>query len=75
MKKLLQKLGINGRRNFYALRHTFETIAGDARDQVAVDAIMGHAREDMSSVYRERISDDRLRAVVDHVRSWLFSVQ
>lgn len=73
MRKLLDALGINGRRNFYALRHTFETIGGEAKDQVAVDHIMGHARDDMASVYRERISDARLRAVTDHVRAWLFS--
>jgi integrase len=58
--------------SFYALRHTFETIAGEAKDQVAVDAIMGHERSDMASVYREAISDERLEAVADHVRSWLF---
>jgi integrase len=58
--------------SFYALRHTFETIGGDSRDQVAVDHIMGHGRNDMSSVYRERISDERLKAVTDHVRRWLF---
>lgn len=73
-RKLLDRLGINGCRNFYALRHTFETIGGDAKDQVAVDAIMGHARDDMASVYRERISDERLRAVADHVRAWLSGV-
>jgi integrase len=56
---------------FYGLRHTFETIGGEAKDQVAVDHIMGHARDDMASVYRERISDERLRAVTDHVRDWL----
>ena len=56
----------------YTLRYVFETIGGDSRDQVAVDAIMGHSRGDMASVYRERISDDRLRAVVDHVQTWLF---
>ena len=33
---------------------------------------MGHVRDDMASLYRERISDDRLRAVVQHVRNWLF---
>jgi integrase len=71
-RKLLDALGINGHRNFYALRHTFETIGGEAKDQVAVDAVMGHARDDMASVYRERISDERLRAVADHVRAWLF---
>lgn len=57
---------------FYALRHTLETIGGNSRDQVAVDALMGHVRDDMASVYREGIDDDRLRAVVDHVRAWLF---
>ncbi|MHC4403043.1 MAG: hypothetical protein ACYTG0_25560 [Planctomycetota bacterium] len=57
---------------FYALRYTFETIAGDSRDQIAVDHVMGHDRGDMASVYRERIGDDRLRAVTDHVREWLF---
>ncbi|NQU20611.1 MAG: tyrosine-type recombinase/integrase [Candidatus Nealsonbacteria bacterium] len=60
-------------RNFYALRHTFETIGGESIDQVAVDHIMGHQRGDMASVYRERISDTRLQAVVDHVRAWLFN--
>jgi integrase len=57
---------------FYCLRHTFETIGGEAGDQIAVDAIMGHARDDMASMYRERISDERLRRVTDHVREWLF---
>jgi integrase len=32
MRKLLDSLGIDGNRNFYALRHTFETIGGEARD-------------------------------------------
>jgi integrase len=72
MRKLLDSLGINGNRNFYALRHTFETIGGEAKDQVAVDYLMGHARNDMASVYRERISDERLRAVTDHIRAWLW---
>jgi integrase len=59
---------------FYALRHTFETIGGESRDQIAVDAIMGHAplSDDMSAVYRERISDERLQAVTDRIRKWLF---
>jgi integrase len=72
MRKLLDALGIGGNRNFYALRHTFETIGGEAKDQVAVDAIMGHIRDDMASVYRERISDARLKAVSDYVRAWVF---
>ncbi|MBI2823153.1 MAG: tyrosine-type recombinase/integrase [Planctomycetia bacterium] len=57
---------------FYVLRHVFETIGGEAKDQVAVNAIMGHADASMAAVYREKISDDRLRAVTDHVRKWLF---
>jgi len=71
--KLLVKLDLHRPGlGFYALRHTFETIGGDSRDQVAVDAIMGHARNDMASVNRERIDDARLVAVVQHVRGWLF---
>ena len=59
-------------RNFYALRHGLETVGGESKDQVAVDAIMGHADSSMASVYRERISDERLRAVTDVVHRWLF---
>jgi integrase len=57
---------------FYALRHTFETIAGESRDQVAVDVVMGHADPSMGAVYRERVGDDRLQAVVNVVRAWLW---
>ncbi|MHB1035128.1 MAG: tyrosine-type recombinase/integrase [Pirellulales bacterium] len=72
--KVLESLGIKRPGlSFYALRHTFETIGGESRDQVAVDHIMGHARDDMASVYRERISDERLRAVTGHVRQWLYA--
>jgi integrase len=58
---------------FYSLRHVFQTIGEEARDDVAVDAIMGHARDDMASVYRERIDDDRLRRVSEYMRTWLYS--
>jgi integrase len=75
--KLLRALHINGRQGlgFYTLRHTFRTVADESKDQVAVDFIMGHARDDMASVYRERISDARLRAVADHVHAWLFGAE
>ena len=35
---------------------------------------MGHAphSSDMSAVYRESIEDERLQAVANHVRSWLW---
>jgi integrase len=64
---------IDGHGNFYALRHTFQTEGDEARDTVATKKIMGHAMdEDISTTYRERISDERLRAVADHVRGWLW---
>lgn len=73
VRKLLDRLKIGGRRNFYDLRHVFETIAGNGRDQVAVDAVMGHApkADDMSAHYREGVDDQRLRDVVEVVQTWL----
>lgn len=70
--KLLVKLGIKRRGGFYLLRHTFRTIADNAKDQIAADAIMGHVSEAMSDRYRERIDDERLQAVAEHVRQWLW---
>jgi integrase len=72
--KLLKASAINGRHRlgFYTLRHTFRTVADGAKDQPAADYIMGHEVAHMSSVYREGIADERLRAVTDHVRAWLF---
>lgn len=73
--KLLAKLKLSGEgRTFYALRHTFETIGGDSRDQIAVDSIMGHSpdSDDMAAVYRKAVFNRRLIAVTDHVRAWLF---
>jgi integrase len=71
---LLRRLGMNGRKGlgFYTLRHTFRTVADGAKDQPAADHIMGHEVAHMSSVYREGIADERLKAVADHVRAWLF---
>jgi len=57
---------------FYRLRHTFRTVADAVHDQPAIDFIMGHAPEDMPSNYRHGISDERLLAVVNYVRRWLF---
>ncbi len=75
--KLQKALGIHRKgRGFYALRHVFQTVADEARDPVATRAVMGHSPDasDMSAVYRESVSDERLRAVTDHVRRWLFDV-
>ena len=43
-----------------------------AGDQPAAFSIMGHSMGDISDKYRERISDERLKAVVDYVHKWLF---
>ena len=71
--ELLKKLGVyRDGIGFYALRHTFRTVADAARDPVAIDLIMGHSDPSMGAHYRERIDDSRLRAVAEHVRQWLF---
>ncbi len=72
--KLLAAFGFNGRGGlgFYTLRHTFRTVADEARDQPAADYIMGHEGPHMSTVYRETISDERLKVVAEYVRNWVF---
>jgi integrase len=70
-RKLLRTCGID-HGGFYWLRHTFQTIADDAGDPIATAHVMGHADGTIGGVYRERISDERLRKVTDHVRTWLF---
>jgi integrase len=74
--KLLKRLELHQPGlSFYSLRRTFRTIASEACDEPAADAIMGHApgSDDMAAVYRQRVDDDRLQAVVKHVRKWLFA--
>ncbi len=71
--KLLKGLGINGHRNFYCCRHTFQTIGDESGDFLAVRRIMGHASNDIADQYRERVSDTRLQKVTEHVRDWLFA--
>ena len=72
--KLTKRLKIDRPgRGFYSLRRTFETVAGESRDQPAVDLVMGHADTSMAAVYRQGISDTRLADVCGLVRQWLFS--
>ncbi len=62
--------------NFYSLRRTFRTVADAVGDQPAAVFIMGHADSDsdMSAIYRQHISNDRLLSVAEHVRNWLFGL-
>ena len=74
--KLLKSEGLKrDRLGFYALRHTTETIGNEVKDQTALDAVMGHIDNSMAGTYRERISDERLKAVTDHIRWWLYPKQ
>ncbi|MCK6477200.1 MAG: hypothetical protein L6Q35_10255 [Phycisphaerales bacterium] len=74
--KLIRELGLARLgRSFYALRHTFRTIADEVGDRPAVDLVMGHQDGgDIATHYVERISDDRLRKVADYVRAWLGTI-
>jgi len=60
--------------SFYDLRRTFCTIADESLDGAAVKLVMGHRphQADMTSVYRQRFPDERLRAVSERVRTWLY---
>jgi integrase len=69
-RKLADSAGIDGSRGFYCLRHTFQTIGDECGDFLAVRKIMGHATNDIADVYRERVSDERLKKVTDHIRAW-----
>jgi integrase len=82
-RKLAAACGVHRKGiGFYSLRHTFQTVADEGRDFPAIDLVMGHVPDDgggaapfavkMSARYRERISDERLKAIADRVRLWLF---
>lgn len=63
--------------NFYALRHTFRTVAAGTKDFEAVDRVMGHSPADTGGKHytewrKDEEEDRRLRAVADHVRAWMF---
>jgi integrase len=60
------------RRGFAALRHTCQTIGEESGDHAAIESILGHLpnANDMSGIYRERMTDERLQRVVDYIRAW-----
>ncbi|KKM84518.1 hypothetical protein LCGC14_1298320 [marine sediment metagenome] len=76
MRNLMQSVGVYRKGiGFYMLRHVHRTVSDGARDPVASNLIMGHADASMGATYTERIDDDRLVAVTDHVRKWLFPAE
>ena len=62
-------------RSYYSLRRTYETVAGNSLDQIAVNYAMGHSDASMAAVYRQGIDSQRLINVATHVHDWLFSPQ
>lgn len=61
---------------FYALRHTFATIGRRARDQEAIDFMMGHVPTNkVKAGYCEFVERDRMEAVAAEVYAWLYSAK
>jgi len=75
-EKLALKIGMTREAaDFYDFRRTSISIGIQCNDDDAVRTIMGHKRvaTDMLGVYnRLQVSDERLKAVSDHVHDWLF---
>jgi len=74
-RAVLRAGGITGRKGlgFYTLRHVHRTVADGVKDQPAADLIMGHETPGMAAEYRETIGDERLQAISDYIRAWLFA--
>jgi integrase len=61
-------------RGYGALRHTCYTIASRSLDRATRDKIVGHADASMAEHYLHEVEAERQRAVLEHVRRWLFFV-
>jgi hypothetical protein len=59
-------------RRIPAHRQTIRTIADATKDFPAIRLIMGHVDASIDGVYCETLDDERLLAVTEHVRAWLF---
>lgn len=73
--KVARRLGINGHRGYYTLRHTFRTVADGSKDLSAIRTVMGHIDGSIDGNYTHGIDDGRLEAVAAFVRAWLFGAE
>lgn len=71
---LKKQTGIKARNvGITALRHVLQTVGENATgNSFGVGAVMGHVPKGIAAHYREFVSDDRLRQVVNAVHGWLF---
>lgn len=59
--------------SFKSLRKTFASVGREINDDAAVRVIMGHSDDTvLDAHYTAKFPLDRLRAVTDHVRNWVF---
>ncbi|MBL1218683.1 MAG: hypothetical protein D8M59_14465 [Planctomycetes bacterium] len=69
------KIGPEGA-GLYTLRRLTETIGGRAKDQAALDYVMGHSSGHISEQYREWLHDDsedaRLQDIADVIHDWVW---
>ena len=62
--------------SFYSLRHSLATVGREANDDTALRIIMGHVDDSiLDEHYTHRFPRERLDAVSEHVRAWLFGRQ
>jgi integrase len=73
--KLKRRCGVNHPGGFYVMRHVFRTVADAVHDRSAIDRIMGHRNGTQADTYIEFIEDERLIAVSNYVRRWLFGAK
>jgi len=61
-------------RTFYNLRHTHRTVTDETGDTNAARLVMGHTprANDMDATYVQKIGDERIKSVCQHVRLWLY---
>lgn len=67
----LKRLGQRRRgRSLYSLRRTFRTLAAETGMELAIAQVMGHgdSAESMAAVYTQRVRDEDVKAVCQHVR-------